>query len=117
VSRRIGDGTYTLFWYDRWLGDVLFCRRFSRLFDLAVDKSCTVATMFCLGWEEGVRRGVGEEGCGFGRGSWWQSVDFYLTILFCGLMYLTGGYGTSTFMGLYGTWSISTSYFSGCPYC
>ena len=53
MSRRIGDGTNTLFWHDRWLGDVPFSRRFSRLFDLVVEKSITVASMFAHGWEEG----------------------------------------------------------------
>jgi hypothetical protein len=40
------------------------------LFDLAENKSLSVATMFSLGWEEGVRRGNGEGGCGCGRRSW-----------------------------------------------
>ena len=53
VSRKLGDETSTLFWYDRWLGDVLLCRRFSRLFELAVEKSSTVASMLAPGWEEG----------------------------------------------------------------
>jgi hypothetical protein len=53
VSRKLGDGTNTLFWYDRWIGDVPLCRRFSRLFKLAVEKSSTVASMLAPGWEEG----------------------------------------------------------------
>ena len=32
VSRRVGDGAGTYFWYDKWLGGVSFCVRFSRLF-------------------------------------------------------------------------------------
>jgi len=48
MSRKVGDGTYTLFWCDRWFGEVPFCRRFSRLFDLAANKSSTVTTMFSL---------------------------------------------------------------------
>jgi hypothetical protein len=63
----VGDGAVTLFWYDRWLGEVPLCQRFSRLFDLAENKSHTVATMFSLGWEEGVMLGSGGEGCGCGR--------------------------------------------------
>jgi len=43
----------TLFWQDRWLGDVPLCRRFSRLFNLSLNKSSTVAEMFSLGWEVG----------------------------------------------------------------
>ncbi|KEH24095.1 hypothetical protein MTR_7g103360 [Medicago truncatula] len=41
VSSSVGDGGDTLFWHDPWLGGVPFCVRFRRLFDLAVDKSCT----------------------------------------------------------------------------
>ena len=52
MLRKVGDRTNTLFWHDRWLGDVPLCRRFSRLFDLAMNKLSTVADMFSLGWEE-----------------------------------------------------------------
>ncbi|XP_024628879.1 uncharacterized protein [Medicago truncatula] len=52
VASRVGSGTDTLFWQDRWLGDVPLCRRFGRLFDLSIYKSGTVAEMFSLGWEE-----------------------------------------------------------------
>ena len=38
VVWRVGDGEATLFWHDRWCGDVAFRERFSRLFDLAVNK-------------------------------------------------------------------------------
>jgi len=53
VSRFIGDGKNTLFWFDKWLGDVPFCRRFARLFDLATNKMSAVADMCALGWEDG----------------------------------------------------------------
>ncbi|XP_039687924.1 uncharacterized protein [Medicago truncatula] len=53
VSKLVGDGSNTLFWFDRWLGDVPFNRRFARLFDLTTNKMCTVADMYRLGWEEG----------------------------------------------------------------
>ena len=96
VSRRIGDGTNTLFWHNRWLGDVPLCRRFSRLFDLAVEKSITVASMFTHGWEEGATRGDGEEGCGCVRRICWRSVGVYLTIYFCSIVFLTGGSGNLT---------------------
>ena len=43
----------TLFWYDRWLGDVPLCRRFTCLFYISTNKSSTVADMFSLGREEG----------------------------------------------------------------
>jgi len=68
--------------------------------------------MFSLGWEEGVRRRGGGEGRGFGRRSWWRSVDFYLTILFCSVMFLTGGFGTPTIEGGYmvrGAYQLLTS--------
>jgi len=42
VVRRLGDGTNTSFWRDRWCGDVSFCIRLSRLFDFALDKSISV---------------------------------------------------------------------------
>ena len=45
----LGDGTSTFFWLDRWVGDVAFCRRFARLYDLASKKLSTVADMFALG--------------------------------------------------------------------
>jgi len=53
VSKRMGDGSSTFFWYDRWLGDVPLRTRFSRLFDLATNKMCTVVDMCALGWEVG----------------------------------------------------------------
>lgn len=53
VSKVVGDGNNTFFWYDNWLGDVPLCRRFGRLFDLATNKLISVANMFVLGWEEG----------------------------------------------------------------
>jgi len=50
VGRRVGDGENTLFWHDRWCGEAPFRARFSRLFDLALNKSITVKEMFVLGW-------------------------------------------------------------------
>jgi len=49
----VGDGTCTFFWTDRWLGEVILCDRFRRLFDLTKDRMVTVADMFALGWGEG----------------------------------------------------------------
>ena len=59
VSRKVGDGAATLFWNDRWLGDVSFCQRFSRLFNLVENKLLSVASMFSLGWVEGEVHGNG----------------------------------------------------------
>jgi len=53
VARRVGDGSNTLFWYDRWIGDLPLCRRFNRLFGLALNKLSTVSDMYTLGWEVG----------------------------------------------------------------
>jgi len=53
VSRVLGDGKNTFFWFDNWIGDVPLRRRFGRLFDLATNKLISVADMFDLGWEEG----------------------------------------------------------------
>ena len=53
VVRRVGDGEATLFWHDRWCGDVALRERFSRLFNLALNKSITVKDMFLHGWGEG----------------------------------------------------------------
>ena len=70
VSRKVGDGVDTYFWHDRWLGGVPFSVRFRQLFDLVVDKSCSVSTMFSLGWEDGARLGGGRDDCGCGRRSY-----------------------------------------------
>ena len=48
-----GGGVNTLFWYDKWFGSVQFCVRFQRLFELAENKSITVANLFTLGVEQG----------------------------------------------------------------
>ncbi|KAK2395676.1 hypothetical protein QL285_057389 [Trifolium repens] len=53
VSRKVGDGTDTLFWSYPWVGGVPLCERFGRLYDLATSKSRTVAEMYALGWEAG----------------------------------------------------------------
>jgi hypothetical protein len=53
VVRRVGNGVETLFWTDPWLGGVSLSVRYRRLFDLAINKSISVATMCELGWEEG----------------------------------------------------------------
>lgn len=42
VSRKVVDDKDTIFWYDKWLGEIPFCTRFSRLFHLVLKKLCTV---------------------------------------------------------------------------
>ena len=49
VSKKVGDGTDTLFWFDKWLGPVPLRVRFHRLFELFENKSITVALLFSLG--------------------------------------------------------------------
>ncbi|GAU29001.1 hypothetical protein TSUD_165190 [Trifolium subterraneum] len=51
--KRVGNGAETFFWTDPWLGGRPLGERFGRLFDLVVNKSCSVAEMFSVGWEEG----------------------------------------------------------------
>jgi hypothetical protein len=53
LTKKVGGGSGTFFWTDPWLGGVLLCERFVRLFDLAENKSSTVAEMFHSGWEGG----------------------------------------------------------------
>ncbi|MCI16836.1 putative non-LTR retroelement reverse transcriptase related protein, partial [Trifolium medium] len=45
-----GDESDTFFWIDHWVDETPLCERFGRLFDLAENKSASVAEMFSLGW-------------------------------------------------------------------
>jgi len=49
VSKKVGDGSDTLFWYDKWLGSIPLYVRYRQLFDLYENKSITVANLFSLG--------------------------------------------------------------------
>lgn len=49
VIRKVGDGAETFFWSHRWIGGILLSVRFRRLFDLAENKTITVANFFSLG--------------------------------------------------------------------
>ena len=53
MLRKVGDGGNTLFWSHRWCGGSPFSVRFRRLFDLAENKTISVAEMFSLGVEQG----------------------------------------------------------------
>ncbi|KAK2382749.1 hypothetical protein QL285_070265 [Trifolium repens] len=53
VAKKVGDGSGTFFWTDPWLGGVPLRERFGRLFELAENKSSSVAEMFHSGWEGG----------------------------------------------------------------
>ncbi|GAU48313.1 hypothetical protein TSUD_405300 [Trifolium subterraneum] len=50
ISRQVGDESDTFFLTDPWLDGTPLCERFGRLFDLAVNKSDSVADMSQLGW-------------------------------------------------------------------
>ncbi|CAJ2667177.1 unnamed protein product [Trifolium pratense] len=51
VSRQVGDGSDTFFWTDPWVDGTSLRERYERLFDLAENKSASVAEMFLRGWE------------------------------------------------------------------
>ncbi|CAJ2651635.1 unnamed protein product [Trifolium pratense] len=53
VLRKVGDGSDTFFWTDPWVDGTSLRERFGRLFDLAENKSASVAEMFMQGWEAG----------------------------------------------------------------
>lgn len=50
---KVGNGTNTFFWTEMWVRWVPLLTRFRRLYDLSVNKSCTVYDIFVFGWEEG----------------------------------------------------------------
>ncbi|GAU41584.1 hypothetical protein TSUD_271930 [Trifolium subterraneum] len=50
ICRRVGNGRDTLFWLDPWLEECPLQRSFYRLYDLAKNKSVSVADMFEAGW-------------------------------------------------------------------
>jgi hypothetical protein len=49
TRRVVGDGNNTLFWSDNWVGETPLCIKFPRLFDVAVNKECSVGEMARLG--------------------------------------------------------------------
>ncbi|KEH19688.1 hypothetical protein MTR_8g466580 [Medicago truncatula] len=51
IFRKVEDGASSLFWMDPWLDCVSLDVRYTRLFDLAVNKFVNVAEMFSLYWE------------------------------------------------------------------
>ncbi|CAJ2678024.1 unnamed protein product [Trifolium pratense] len=53
VLRQVGDGSDTFFWTDPWVDGISLRERYGRLFDLAENKSASVADMFMRGWEAG----------------------------------------------------------------
>ena len=45
-TRKTGDGNDTFFWLDRWVGGIPLKKLFPDLFDLEVNKNCTIASRF-----------------------------------------------------------------------
>jgi hypothetical protein len=73
VWRKVGDGADTFFWHDPWLGGVPLGVRFKSLFELVVDKSCTVSLMSAIGGMRGGGVEVEETIVGF-RGGYVRGV-------------------------------------------
>ncbi|PNX74295.1 cysteine-rich receptor-like protein kinase, partial [Trifolium pratense] len=96
VSRRVGDGSDTLFWIDPWLDGISLRERFGRLFELTTTKSRSVVKMFALGWGAYGGRGSGGGICGCGRRRCWGSVSLYFLTFLCRIRLLTGGNGALT---------------------
>jgi len=53
LLRKVGNGAYTFFGSDPWLGETTLREQFRRLYDLSVHRWRTAAVMFSLGWGEG----------------------------------------------------------------
>ncbi|GAU42165.1 hypothetical protein TSUD_89640 [Trifolium subterraneum] len=53
ISRQVGNGSDTFFWTGPWVDGTSLSERFGRLFDLAANKSVSVADMFQSGWGVG----------------------------------------------------------------
>jgi len=45
TRRVVGDGHNTLFWFGNWVGERPLCLQFPRLFNLAVNRECSVEEM------------------------------------------------------------------------
>ncbi|GAU25751.1 hypothetical protein TSUD_216830 [Trifolium subterraneum] len=93
ILKRVGDGTETFFWTDPWLGGIPLCERFRRLFDLAVNRSCTVVEMFSLGWDNGGEVWEWRRQLRAWRRKCWGSARLYFLTYSCRLRPPTGGYG------------------------
>ena len=53
LQHHVGNGANTIFWLNRWFGDVALSVHFCRLYDLCDDKLRTMAQMFARDWEVG----------------------------------------------------------------
>lgn len=45
ISKKLGNGSATLFWHEAWIGDSLLCHTFPRLYNVSLSKDNTVAEM------------------------------------------------------------------------
>ncbi|WJX67033.1 hypothetical protein P8452_51532 [Trifolium repens] len=84
VIKKLGDGSHTSFWKDAWVGDVLLCVKFPRLFSIVSNKEATVAEL----WSPGV-------GSGWNL-SWRRNLFVWETTLLEELMVLLGPIVLST---------------------
>lgn len=50
ISRVVGNGRGTSFWHDIWVGEIPLKFKFPRLFELSVDKECSVEEMRTRLW-------------------------------------------------------------------
>lgn len=53
IRKVAGNGRNNFFWMENWVGGVPLRFQFSCLYDLAVNKECSVEEMARLGWGEG----------------------------------------------------------------
>lgn len=52
IRRVVGNDRNTCFWTDSWLGGVHLRIQFSRLYELSVNRECSVEEMARQGWDE-----------------------------------------------------------------
>jgi len=88
-----GIGSSTYFWTDNSVGGIPLRTKFPRLFALASDRWVTAEKMARRGWEEGEPLGSGGGPCWHGRRRVCRSVLLCFMILFCRIVFLTGGGG------------------------
>jgi len=53
VSKKLGDGSDTLFWFDKWEESTTLCVRYPPLFALSENKFITMVNLFARGFEQG----------------------------------------------------------------
>ncbi|MCH84178.1 C-terminal binding protein [Trifolium medium] len=93
IARRMGNEVDTFFWTDPWLGGVSLRVRFSRLFNLSINKTSSVADMCELGWEAGGAAWQWRRPFEIWRRRWWGSAGVYFLILSCSLTFQINGIG------------------------